>query len=161
MITGGAGFIGSNLTKALLDRGREVVIADNYSRGKRRNLSDLGIQVDCYDVDLSDLTQALKATEGADTVFHFANRVGSVDSLHGNEMVELEVLQNNLLIDTNTFRACIKNGVKRIVYASSVSVYPIHLQTRPNVVFAEDDCMIPDGESKVLVSNPEGGYGWA
>ncbi len=161
VVTGGAGFIGSNLTRTLLDQGREVVIADDFSRGSRINLSDLDIQVDCREVDLKDYSQALKATKGADTVFHLASRVGSLDTLHGNEMVELGTLQNNLLIDTNTFRACIQNRVKNIIYASSVSVYPIHLQIRHNAVFTEDDCLTPDGISETPISNPEGGYGWA
>ena len=161
VVTGGAGFIGSNLTRMLLDQGRHVIIADDFSRGSRLNLSDLDIQIDYQKVDLKDYSQALKVTKGADTVFHLASRVGSVDTLHGSEMVELATLQNNLIIDTNTFRACIKNGVKKIVYASSVSVYPIHLQTRPNAVFTEDDCLTPDGETEIPISNPEGGYGWA
>ena len=113
VVTGGAGFIGSNLTRILLDQGREVVIADDFSRGSRINLSDLDIQVDCREVDLKDYSQALKATKGADTVFHLASRVGSLDTLNGNEMVELGTLQNNLSIDTNTFRACIQNRVKK------------------------------------------------
>ena len=161
VVTGGAGFIGSNLTRILLDQGREVAIADDFSRGSRCNLSDLAIKVDCHEVDLKDYSQALKATKGADTVFHLASRVGSLDILHGSEMIELGALQNNLLIDINTFRACLQNGVKTIVYASSVSVYPIHLQTRPNAVFSEDDCLIPDGTNEMPISNPEGGYGWA
>lgn len=161
VVTGGAGFIGSNLTRMLLDRGRDVVIADDFSRGSRHNLSDLTIHADISEVDLKKYSQALKVTKGAETVFHLASRVGSLDTLHGNEMMELNTLQNNLLIDTNVFRACIQNNVRKIVYVSSVSVYPIHLQTRADVLFAEDDCLVPDGLSEITISNPEGGYGWA
>lgn len=161
VVIGGAGFIGSNLARALLDRGGEVLIADDFSRGNRLNLSDLGIQADCQEVDLRDLSQALEITKEAETVFHLAARVGSLDWLHGSETAELEALQTNLLIDTNTFRACIQNKVKKIIYASSVSVYPIHLQNRHDVVFTEDDCQIPTEGSETPIINPEGGYGWA
>lgn len=161
IVTGGAGFIGSNLVKALLDRGREVVIVDDFSRGNSLNLSDLGIKADCQEVDLRDFAQTLKVIQGAETVFHLAARVGSINWLHGSEMAELEAFQTNLLIDTNTFRACIQNRVKKIIYASSVSVYPIHLQNRHDVVFSEDDCPIPAKGSKTPIINPEGGYGWA
>lgn len=161
VVTGGAGFIGSNLARALLDQGREVVIADDFSRGNRLNLSDLGIQADCLEVDLRDFAQALEVIRGAETVFHLAARVGSLDWLHGSDMAELEALQTNLLIDTNTFRACIQNKVRKVIYASSVSVYPIHLQNRHDVVFAEDDCPVTAKGCEVPIINPEGGYGWS
>jgi nucleoside-diphosphate-sugar epimerase len=161
VVTGGAGFIGSNLVRALLDQGREVTIADDFSRGSRINLSDLDIKAKCLELDLRNYNSALQATAGADIVFHLAARVGSVDSLHGSEMIELEALQTNLLIDANVFRACLQNGVKKIIYTSSVSVYPIHLQDRPGAIFSENDCLIPNGKSEMPISNPEGGYGWA
>ena len=175
VVTGGAGFIGSNLARALVDQGREVVIGDDFSRGNRLNLSDLGIQAECQEVDLRDFTQALELTQGAETVFHLAARVGSLDWLHGSEMAELEALQTNLLIDTNTFRACIQNRVEKIIYASSVSVYPIHIQNQPNITFSESDLELnsltscTQGTQPTTVTadyrlptvNPEGGYGWA
>ena len=159
VVTGGAGFIGSHLVKALFDRGREVTIADDFSRGNRLNLLDLGIQTECHKIDLRDFTQALKATKGAETVFHLAARVGSLDWLHGSEANELEALQTNLVIDANVFRACIENRVKKIIYASSVSVYPIHIQDRPNIVFSEDNLQIQGLRQSTI--DPEGGYGWA
>jgi nucleoside-diphosphate-sugar epimerase len=139
VVTGGAGFIGSHLVKRLLDEGREVVIADDFSWGKERNLLDLGIRAELRPVDLRDYRQALEVMEGAESVFHLAARVGSVELLHGSEMAELIALQTNLVIDANVFRACLEKGVKRIVYASSVSVYPIDLQQAYDVALREDD----------------------
>jgi len=152
VVTGGAGFIGSHLVRRLLDLGREVIIADDFSRGDKRNLSDLGIQIDCPIIDLKDFTQALKITQGAETVFHLAARIGSIDYLHGSSLSELEALQTNLIIDANVFKACLENRVKTLVYASSAAVYPIDLQQAADVTLAE---------VALTYSNPDGGYGWS
>ena len=152
VVTGGAGFIGSHLVKRLVEQGREVFVADDFSRGKAQNLLDLGVGLDPSPVDLRDYRQVLASLDGAQTVFHLAARVGSVEFLHGNEMAELLALQTNLVIDAHVFRACLERAVGRLIYASSVSVYPIDLQQSYGVVFREEDlCPI----------NPEGGYGWA
>jgi nucleoside-diphosphate-sugar epimerase len=153
VVTGGAGFIGSHLVRKLLDDGRDVVVVDNLSRGSIENLKDLNIPLSfLVKADLRDYRQALDAVKGAATIYHLAARVGSVEYLHGSEHAELKALQDNMVIDTNIFRACIEASVKRIVYASSVSVYPIDVQHKPNVVISEDD---------LRYYNPEGGYGWA
>jgi GDP-D-mannose 3',5'-epimerase len=152
VVTGGAGFIGSHLVKRLLDEGREVVIADDFSRGRAQNLLDLGIQAELRPIDLRDYKQALEVMEGAESVFHLAARVGSVEFLHGTDMAELLALQTNLVIDANVFRACLEREVQRLVYASSVSVYPIDCQQSYDVVLKEDD---------LRYIKPEGGYGWA
>jgi len=152
LVTGGAGFIGSHLVKRLLDEGRDVVIADDFSRGSMQNLRDLDVNIDCRPMDLRDYETARKAVKGANTVFHLAARVGSVEYLHGSNIAELGALQDNLVIDANVFRACVEEGVDRIVYTSSVSVYPIDLQKKYDTVFSEDD---------LTQFNPEGGYGWA
>ena len=106
VVTGGAGFIGSNLVRKLLDQGREVVIADDFSRGSIQNLLDLGIPASDIGlgtvdrvIDLTDFQQALKVIQGAEAVFHLAARIGSIDYLHGSDTNELEALQLNLLID--------------------------------------------------------------
>jgi len=152
VVTGGAGFIGSHLVRRLVDEGRDVVVADDFSRGSVRNLLDLGVRIECPKIDLRDYGRALGVVEGADVVYHLAARVGSVEYLHGSELAELRVLQDNLVIDANVFRACMEAGVKKVIYASSVSVYPIDLQQRSGVVLSEDD---------LSYYNPEGGYGWS
>lgn len=152
LVTGGAGFIGSHLARRLLDEGRQVVIADDFSRGDSRNLSDLNIQTDCVDIDLKDYNRVLEIMDGVVCVFHLAARVGSVEYLHGSGMAELTALQTNLVIDANVFRACLEKNVRKIVYASSISVYPLKTQRNLNAVFSEDD---------IHPIDPEGGYGWA
>ena len=150
VVTGAAGFIGANLVRKLLGLGRDIRCVDNISRGKSRNLE--GLPVDIVYADLRQYDQALKALDGADIVYHLAARVGSIDFLHGSSKAELEALQSNLAIDVNVFRACREVGVKKIVYASSVSVYPIDRQQKLDAVFKEED---------IYPINPEGGYGWA
>lgn len=152
VVTGGAGFIGSHLVKRLLDEGRDVVIADDFSRGNKLNLTDLDVDIDCEKIDLRNYDKALQVIDGADSVFHLAARVGSVEYLHGSQLAELEAVQENLVIDTNVFKACMERGVKKIVYASSVSVYPIDTQKDKGARFKEEDDHY---------INPEGGYGWA
>jgi nucleoside-diphosphate-sugar epimerase len=159
VVTGGAGFIGSNLVRKLLDRGRQVLVADDFSRGSIQNFKDLNIQPSDISgstvypvIDLKHFSNTLKITQGADTVFHLAARVGSINYLHGTDHNELEALLSNLVIDANVFRACIENGVKKLVYASSTAVYPIDLQNSYNVILPE---------SSLRYYNPEGGYGWS
>jgi nucleoside-diphosphate-sugar epimerase len=151
-VTGGAGFIGSNLVKKLLDKGHDVVIIDDFSRGNELNLRDLKIDTEIRCIDLRNYELTLQRIKGVDVVFHLAARVGSIDYLHDNNWNELEALQSNLLIDANVFRACLENGVKKLVYASSVAVYPIETQDKSEVTFSEES---------LTHFNPEGGYGWA
>lgn len=158
IVTGGAGLIGCHLVKKLLEEGREVVVVDDLSRGNPQNLRDLGADVPLISADLRDPREAYEALRGADVVFHLAARVGSVEFLHGTKRAELEALWSNLAIDINVIRACLEHGVRKLIYASSVSVYPIDTQGMEGVVLSEDDFTLYPSLGRV---NPEGGYGWA
>jgi nucleoside-diphosphate-sugar epimerase len=153
VVTGGAGFIGCHLVKRLLDEGRDILVVDNFSRGSFENLRDVGAEkVKCKKADLRDYEQTLAVLKDAETVYHLAAVVGSVEYLHGSETAELRALQDNLVIDANVFRACLQHKVRKIVYASSVSVYPIDMQQKLDVILSEED---------LRYYNPEGGYGWS
>ena len=152
-MTGGAGFLGSHIVKRLVDDGQEVSIIDDFSAGSIRNLEDLGVKQQAMVGDLKEYGFARRSLEGAETVFHFAAEVGSVDYLHGSKARELAAFLSNVTIDANVFRACSENGVRSVIYASSVSVYPFDRQLGEHVKFREEDA-----EEKV---NPEGGYGWS
>jgi GDP-D-mannose 3',5'-epimerase len=152
-VTGGAGFLGSHIARRLVDDGHEVCIVDDFSSGSLQNLRDLGVKRKCAVGDLRDYQFAKESLRKAETVFHFAAEVGSVSYLHGSNARELYALQSNLVIDANVLKACVANGVRTVIFASSVSVYPFDEQLGSHVQFKEED-----SERKV---NPEGGYGWA
>jgi GDP-D-mannose 3', 5'-epimerase len=152
-VTGGAGFLGSHIAKRLIGDGREVSIIDDFSSGSVQNLVDLGIKQKCSRGDLRNYPFAKESLRKAETVFHFAAEVGSVSYLHGSNARELAALQSNLVIDANVFKACLEDGVRTVIFASSVSVYPFDKQLGSHVQFREED-----SERRV---NPEGGYGWA
>ncbi len=153
VVTGGAGFLGSHIVRRLRAEGREVSVVDDLSSGSIENLKDLGVTQGCAVGDLKNYEFAKEALRGAETVFHLAAEVGSVAYLHGSEARELAALQSNLSIDVNVFRACLENGVRHVIYASSVSVYPIDEQMGSRNQFREED-----SDRRV---KPEGGYGWA
>src|SRR3984885_5872096 len=152
-VTGGAGFLGSHIVRRLVNDGRDVSIVDDFSSGSLRNLADVGVRRKCIAGDLRDYRFAKRSLRGAETVFHFAAEVGTVSYLHGSNARELAALQANLVIDANVFRACVENGVRTVIYASSVSVYPFDEQLGSHVQFREEDA-----ERRL---NPEGGYGWS
>ena len=152
-MTGGAGFLGSHIVRRLIEDGHEVGVIDDLSAGSVQNLKDLGVKQKVTVGDLRDYRFAKRSLKGADTVFHFAAEVGSVDYLHGSKARELAAFLANVTIDANVFRACAENGVRSIIYASSVSVYPFDRQQGEHVRFREADAV-----EKV---NPEGGYGWS
>lgn len=166
VITGGAGFIGSHLVKLLKERGEKVVVVDDFSTGRRENLEYLDVgDTEIREVDLTNFSAAKKALSGADTVFHMAARVGGIPYLHGDENTELLSLQTNLAIDANVFRACQELAVQKIIYPSSVSVYPLGRQQYPGAVFSEAAFDWPQHYDHVspfrMSIDPDGGYGLA
>ena len=152
-VTGGAGFLGSHITKHLLDAGEETVVIGDFSVGGQENLSYLDAKPKRVVGDLRDLAFARKSLKGIDETYHFAADIGNVAYLHGSQSKEQSALRNNLAIDTSVIRACVENKVKTMIYASSVSVYPKSEQVGQKVFFKEED-------SERLIE-PEGGYGWA
>lgn len=121
LVTGGAGFIGSNLCEALLDRGYKVRCMDDLSNGKQENI-DLFIgnpNFTFIKADIRDYDACLKASEGVDYVLHQA-AWGSVP-----RSIELPLLYEEINIKgtLNMMEAARHNHVKKFVYASSSSVY--------------------------------------
>jgi UDP-glucose 4-epimerase len=117
VVTGGAGFIGSHLVKALIERGGEVHAVDNYAAGKRDDLIHRGAIY--HDVDIRDYEKLAPIIAGADYVFHEAALPRVQFSIENPELT-FAVNVNGLV---TTLRAAHEGGVKRLVFASSGSVY--------------------------------------
>lgn len=116
LATGGAGFIGSYLAKALLNDGLEVIILDDLSMGKIENIPEGGEFVKGDVRSERDVTKALR---GVDIVFHEAARVSIRSSVRGF----YDDAESNLMGTLNLLRCCVGSEVKKIVYASSMAVY--------------------------------------
>ena len=118
LVTGGAGFIGSNIAEALVKRGHRVRVFDNLLTGSRGNLAAIG-EVDFVEGDLRDPAAVARAVEGVDGVFHQA-ALRSVPRSVDDPMSSNEV---NITGTLNLLMACRAAKVGRVVYASSSSVY--------------------------------------
>ncbi|MGB3775532.1 MAG: SDR family oxidoreductase [Leeuwenhoekiella sp.] len=121
LVTGGAGFIGSNLCEHLISLGSHVVCLDNFATGHRKNLSDL-LKHDHFELiegDIRDLDTCKKACEGVDFILHEA-ALGSVPRSLKDPITSNEVNVGGFL---NMLVAAKDAGVKRFVYAASSSTY--------------------------------------
>lgn len=121
LITGGAGFIGSNLCEAILNMGYSVRILDNFSTGKEENIKEF-INNEKFDLikgDIRDIDICNKACKNIDYVLHQASW-GSVPRSIEMPLIYEEI---NVKGTLNMMNACRDNNVKRFVYASSSSVY--------------------------------------
>jgi len=121
LVTGGAGFIGSNLCEALLAQDNEVVCLDNFSTGKQENVAAFtnNKRFALLQGDIRHLADCQKATEGIDYVLHQA-ALGSVPRSIKNPMTTNEVNVGGFV---NMLHAAVQAKVKQFVYASSSSVY--------------------------------------
>jgi UDP-glucose 4-epimerase len=118
LVTGGAGFIGSNIAEALVRRGDRVRVLDDFSTGRRENLATLGA-VEVVEGDLRDAAAVHRAVAGVDGVFHEA-ALRSVPRSVDDPLSSNEVNVTGTLV---LLLACREARVRRVVYASSSSVY--------------------------------------
>ena len=118
LVTGGAGFIGSNLARLLLDKGREVVLYDNLSSGYRQNVKALP-DAQFVEGDVRDADRLAKAMRGADTVFHLAASVGNTRSIEH----PLEDSGINVIGTLQVLEAARSLGVRKVVYSSSAGIF--------------------------------------
>jgi len=116
VVTGGAGFIGSNLTDALIDEGYEVHVIDNLSGGSKKNVNK---KAKLHTIDIRDLKKLKKIMQGARYVFHLAALPRVQYSIEN----PLETNEVNVVGTWNVFVAAKEAGVKRVVYAASSSAY--------------------------------------
>jgi len=119
LITGGAGFIGSHLTDALLATGHSVRILDDLSTGKRANLPLDNPQVELIVGDVADAALVAQAMQGCSAVAHLA----AVASVQASVDDPVKTHQSNFIGTLNVCEAMRQAGVKRVLYASSAAVY--------------------------------------
>ncbi len=117
LVTGGGGFIGSNVVRALLERGDEVRVLDNFSTGSRRNLD--GLDVEVVEGELRSYERVHNAVRGMDVVFH----LGALGSVPRSVQDPLTSSAVNVEGTLNVQLAARDEGVRRVVFASSSSIY--------------------------------------
>ncbi len=117
LVTGGGGFIGSNLVRALLERGDEVRVLDNFSTGNRANL--VGLDIEVMEGELRSYERVHNAVRGVEVVFH----LGALGSVPRSVQDPLTSSAVNVEGTLNVLLAARDSGVRRVVYSSSSSVY--------------------------------------
>jgi UDP-N-acetylglucosamine/UDP-N-acetyl-alpha-D-glucosaminouronate 4-epimerase len=117
LVTGGAGFIGSNLARALLERGDDVRVLDNFSTGSRTNLAELDIEI--VEGELRSYERVHAAVRDIDVVYH----LGALGSVPRSVQDPLTSSAVNVEGTLNVLLAARDEGVRRVVYSSSSSIY--------------------------------------
>jgi nucleoside-diphosphate-sugar epimerase len=135
LVTGGAGFIGSNIVEELVRRGERTRILDNFSTGKRENLDPFLEDVELIEGDLCHLDTVRHAVEGVDYILH----QGAVPSVPKSIDNPLDTDESNVRGTLNLLVAARDAGVKRVVCASSSAVYG----DTPTLPKAEDMKPVP------------------
>ena len=150
LITGGAGFIGSNIADRLLEQGHAVRVIDNFLTGKRENLSKAlsSQRFELIEGDIRNLDTVRRACEGIDFVLHEA-AIPSVPRSIDDPITTNEVNINGTL---NVLKASYENKVRRVVYAASSSAYG------DTAVLPKKEDMIPSPLSPYAVSKLTGEY---
>ncbi len=119
LVTGGAGFIGSNLVEGLLEKGHEIIVLDGFFLGKKDNLKGFLDKIELVDGDIRDFDLLKKITKDVDVIF---NQAAASSSPMFKEKLRESVAAN---VDgfVNILNAAKENGVKKVVYASTSSIY--------------------------------------
>jgi len=118
LVTGGAGFIGSHIAQALVERGDQVRILDNLSTGHRSNFADLG-NIEFFEADLNDQDILAKAVDGVDCIFHQAALASVPRSVEAPLDTNLACVTGTVSLLDQARQA----GVRRVIYAASSSAY--------------------------------------
>jgi len=130
IVTGGAGFIGSHLVKKLVNKKHNVIIIDNFSNGRKKNLGEYISKVKILNIDISKKGKWLKNLKNVDVVFHLAGLADIVPSIQN----PLSYFESNVTGTANLLTSSIDYKVKKFIYASSASCYGIakKLPTKEN-----------------------------
>jgi UDP-glucose 4-epimerase len=118
LVTGGAGFIGSNVVGLLVEEGYDVAVLDSLATGYRRNLEPFP-RVRLYEGDVRDERAVGEAMEGAEVVFHLAASVGNTRSIEN----PVDDSETNVVGTLRVLEAARRAGVGRVVYSSSAAIF--------------------------------------
>jgi nucleoside-diphosphate-sugar epimerase len=119
LVTGGAGFIGSHIVEALVEDGQRVRVLDNLSTGHRENIASFLDRVEFIEGDLRDEETVRRAVKGVDFVLH----QGAIPSVNRSVQDPIPTETANVVGTLNMLLAARDAGVRRVVYASSSSIY--------------------------------------
>ena len=119
LITGGAGFIGCNLARFVLNQGHDVVVLDNFSTGKRENLAEILDKITLIEGDIRCRDTLDQAVQGVSAIFHEA-ALASVPASVADPVTAHDVNVNGTI---NILEAARAAGIKRIVFAASSAAY--------------------------------------
>jgi UDP-glucose 4-epimerase len=144
LVTGGGGFIGSNLARALVERGDDVRVLDNFSTGNRANLAALAGDIEIVEGELRSYERVHAATRGVEVVFH----QGALPSVPRSVQDPLTTSAVNVEGTLNVLLAARDEGIRRVVFASSSSVYG-NSGELPRVETQNPDPISPYGVSKL------------
>ncbi len=122
LVAGGAGFIGSHLVDELIAHGYGVRVADDFSKGRRENLSHhegrKGFEL--YQTDFTCSEECKKAVKGVEGVFILASKIGGIGYFH---RYPADIIETNARITLNLLRASLEEGVRRVLFVSSSMVF--------------------------------------
>jgi len=153
LVTGGAGFIGSHLSRRLLQNEAKVVAVDNFLTGEMYRIDDLqknsNFQLVKGDLRDSSFVKALLLRNQVNYVWHFAANMGGIGYI---SRVGADVMRDNLKMNINVLQSCSESNIDRLFYSSSACVYPIEKQTSLGVIPLKEDDAYP--------ANPDSYYGW-
>lgn len=145
LITGGAGFIGSHIARALINKGHTVLVFDNFSSGSMVNLAPVADKINIIKGDICNFNALLGAFAGVDYVFHQAALVSVPQSVQE----PLQTWQINVQGTANVLEAARQKGVKRVMFACSSAIYG----NGPDLPYKETapkDCQSPYALSKLM-----------
>ena len=158
LVTGGAGMIGSNLTKRFKNSKHEVIVVDNLWRGKLEYLNDdnnipvIDLDKEFFNRDLSLPDQLNDILDGVEYVIHLADVVAGIDYVFNNQG---SLFRQNLLINSNVITS-VRNyakGLKGFIYAGTACSFPLTRQNSLDVIPLQEDELYP--------ALPESAYGWS
>ena len=142
LVTGGAGFIGSNLVDALVERGDDVRVLDNFSTGNRANLE--GLEIEVVEGELRSYERVHAAMRGIEVVYH----LGALGSVLRSVQDPLTSSAVNVEGTLNVLLAARDEGVRRVIFSSSTSVYGLNREL-PTAETTPPDPISPYGVAKL------------